>query len=137
MRPALPAFALLIMLTSCTGPEQTAMSSPAPSTQPASVPAADTAGPACSLSPEQLNARRHELIPGLFKRAEQVTDVPNGLRFRFASKPALLADLARVADREQDCCSFLRFTIMTEPHAGPVTFEVTGPPGTADMLRKL
>lgn len=91
----------------------------------------------CKLSPNELAARRQELIPGLFKRAENVTDIPNGIRFRFAGKPGLLADLARVIEQEQDCCSFLRFTLTTEPNAGPITFDVTGPPGTGQMLRKL
>ncbi len=91
----------------------------------------------CNLTPEQLAARRHELIPGLFNRAEQVRDIPNGLSFRFAGRPGLLADLARVIEQEQDCCSFLRFELKAEPNAGPVTFDVTGPAGTGDMLRKL
>ena len=91
----------------------------------------------CSLSPDELAVRRQELISGLRERAEQVTDIPNGIRLRFARKPGLLADLARVMEREQDCCSFLRFDLKAEPNAGPVTFEVTGPRGTAEMLRKL
>lgn len=91
----------------------------------------------CSLTPEQLGARRQELIPGLFKRAEQVSDIPNGLRFRFANEPGLLSALARVMEQEQDCCSFLRFELTTQPSAGPITFDVMGPPGTAEMLREL
>ena len=92
---------------------------------------------ACKLSPAQLAARRHELIPGLFKRAEKVEDIADGLRFHFASKPGLLSDLARLMEQEQDCCSFLRFQFTMEPSEGPVTFDVTGPKGTAEMLRKL
>ena len=91
----------------------------------------------CSLTPEQLAVRRQELIPGLFKRAEQVNDIPSGIRFRFAAEPGLLTDLARVIEQEQDCCSFLRFELTTEPSAGPITLDVTGPPGTGEMLRKL
>jgi hypothetical protein len=91
----------------------------------------------CSLTPEQLASRRQELIPGLFKRATQVTDIPNGIRFSFSSHAGLLIDLARIIEQEQDCCSFLRFELTTEPSAGPITFDVTGPPGTAEMLRRL
>jgi hypothetical protein len=100
---------------------------------PTTVPAADT----CTLSPKELEARRHELIPGLFKRADKVEDITNGIRFQFASKAGLLADLARLMEQEQNCCSFLRLTLTMEPSGGPVTLEVTGPTGTADMLRKL
>jgi hypothetical protein len=91
----------------------------------------------CSLTPEQLAVRRQELIPGLFKRATRVSDIPNGIRFHFASHAGLLLDLARIIEQEQDCCSFLRFELTTEPSAGPITLDVTGPPGTAEMLRKL
>jgi hypothetical protein len=91
----------------------------------------------CNLSPEQLAARRHELIPGLFKRAKEVSDIENGLRFRFDGEAGLLTDLVKVIEQEQDCCSFLRFQLTTEPHAGSVTLEVTGPKGTGGMLRKL
>ena len=94
-------------------------------------------GAACKLSPAELAARRQQLIPGLFERAERVSDIPDGLRFRFANEPGLLTDLSRVMEQGQDCCSFLRFSLQTEPNAGPVTFDVTGPAGTGEMLRKL
>ena len=44
-------------------------------------------GIACKLSPADLAARRQQLLPGLFGRAEQVTDIPDGVRLRFASAP--------------------------------------------------
>jgi hypothetical protein len=96
-----------------------------------------TTAPACSLSPKELAARRHELIPGLFARADKVSDIPGGLRFNFAADPKLLPDLARVIGQEQDCCSFLRFQLTTEPGAGGIMLDVTGPDGTGEMLRKL
>jgi hypothetical protein len=94
-------------------------------------------GDSCKLSPAQLAARRHELIPGLFQRADKVEDIPTGVRFHFAGKPGLLTDLARIMDQEQDCCSFLRIQLTMEASEGPITFDVTGPEGTGDMLRKL
>lgn len=96
-----------------------------------------TAGASCTLSPEQLVARREDLIPGWLRRARQVDELPNGLRFIFASEAGLLPDIARVIEQERNCCSFLRFTLSIEPTDGPVTVEVTGPAGTGDMLRKL
>jgi len=105
-----------------------------PTTMPKPKPSAVAS---CALSPAELAARRQKLIPGLFKRAKKVEDIPNGLRFTFAGKPGLLADLAKIMDQERDCCSFLRISVTAEPREGPVTFEVTGPKGTAEMLRKL
>ena len=92
---------------------------------------------ACTLTPGELNSRRAQLIPGLIERAEEVTDLEDGLRLTFESSPGLLQELARVVDQERTCCSFLRFKLSAEPGTGPVTFEVTGPPGTREMLRAL
>ena len=91
----------------------------------------------CTLSPQELQARRAELIPGLFKRAERVDDIANGVQFQFAHQPGLIRELADIVEREQDCCSFLRFELSAEAGAGAVVLKVTGPEGTARMLRSL
>ncbi len=91
----------------------------------------------CSLAPEELQKRRQDLIPGLLNRAREVVDLEDGLRARFANSPGLLSSLAAVIEQEQMCCSFLRFRISIAPHGGDVEVEVTGPPGTAEMLRAL
>ncbi|EYF00323.1 hypothetical protein [Chondromyces apiculatus] len=95
------------------------------------------ARPSCSLSSAQLAQRRQALIPGLLERAEQVTDLDEGLRLHFKHRPGLLAELAAVIEQEQVCCSFLRFQLSIEPGAGPVDVEITGPAGTREMLRSL
>jgi len=35
------------------------------------------------------------------------------------------------------CCRFLRFAVAAEPDGGPISLEVTGPPGTAQFLEQL
>jgi hypothetical protein len=92
---------------------------------------------ACTLTPGELASRREQLLPGLMERAEEVTDIEDGLRMRFESRPGLLAELVGVIDQERTCCSFLRFHLTAAPGTGPVTFEVTGPPGTREMFRAL
>ena len=92
---------------------------------------------ACSLSPQQLHKLRDGLLPGLFQRADKVTDIPNGFRLRFQPRAGLLAEMTRIIGQEQVCCSFLRFQLTIEPGSGPVTFEVSGPPGTREMLKAL
>ena len=92
---------------------------------------------ACRLTPQQLAERHAQLLPGLFARADQVTDIPNGRRLRFLHRPGLVLELAKVIEQERECCTFLRFHLATEPAAGPVTLDVTGPPGTAELLRQL
>jgi hypothetical protein len=94
----------------------------------------------CKLSPEQLQKQRKKLLPGLFKRADNLSDLTDGadgVRLHFKQRPGLLGELARVIEREQDCCSFLSFNIAIEPSGGPVTFDITGPAGTRDMLKSL
>lgn len=91
----------------------------------------------CTLTPVQLDSRRDQLLPGLVKRAKEVTDIENGVRMRFESSVGLLADLVKVVEQERTCCSFLRFHFTVEPENGPIIFEVTGPPGTRELLRSL
>lgn len=109
---------------------------PPMSDTPTSQAAADDE-PVCNLTPTQLKAQRQQLIPGLFQRAEQVEDIPNGIRFRFAHKPRLVTELAALIEKERVCCSFLSFRLVTDKGEGPIILEVSGPPGTAEMLRKL
>lgn len=94
----------------------------------------------CRLTPDQLQQQRHELIPGLLQRADKVSDLTegaDGLRLHFAPRPGLLPELARIIEREQECCSFLSFHLATEPSGGGVTFDITGPAGTREMLKSL
>ncbi len=107
------------------------------STPPRDMAEPEHAPVACALTPDELNDRRAQLIPGLIERAMEVADLEDGLRLTFESSPGLLLELARVVDQERTCCSFLRFKLSAEPGTGPVTFEVTGPPGTREMLRAL
>lgn len=96
-----------------------------------------TGMPTCSLTPDQLHAQRDQLIPGLFRRAEKTEEIANGIRFHFVHKPKLVSELATLIETERVCCSFLSFRLITEKGEGPIILEVTGPPGIAEMLRKL
>jgi hypothetical protein len=110
---------------------------PPPMSDPVPTQRSSEDEPACSLTPAQLKAQRQQLIPGLFQRAEMVEDIPNGIRFRFAHQPKLVTELAVLIEKERVCCSFLSFRLVTEKGQGPIALEVTGPAGTAEMLRKL
>ena len=99
--------------------------------------ASDSSPIACALTPDQLSSRRDQLLPGLVQRAPEVTELENGLRMRFESSVGLLADLVKVVEQERTCCSFLRFQLTAEPENGAIVFEVTGPPGTRELLRSL
>jgi uncharacterized membrane protein len=49
----------------------------------------------------------------------------------------VLGAITRTIELERQCCRFLRFTIAVEPDGGPVSLELTGPPGTGEFLTAL
>jgi hypothetical protein len=63
----------------------------------------------CSLGPAALIARREDLLP----------------------------TLARIVDLERQCCRFLQFTITVEPDEGPISLDLTGPPGAREFVAAL
>jgi hypothetical protein len=92
---------------------------------------------ACSLTPEAIQARRANLLPGLLERADAAEPLPNGLRLRFTPSHGALQAIASTIDAERHCCRFLRFDVEIEPDAGPVWLTLSGPPGTAEFLDAL
>ena len=89
---------------------------------------------ACTLGPAAVKARREDLLGGLFVRAEERLDRPDGYRLRFVPADEVLADIAKVIEVERRCCRFLTFTVTVDPDAGPIWLEVTGPPGSREFL---
>lgn len=107
--------------------------SPDPSDAAAVTPAptGDGAAIACTLPVDEVPRRLghwNELV-----RAGGVTrsEIPGGVRFEFGDRIDV-AELARLAGAEQDCCRFLSFHIAIEP-AG-VTLDVTAPDGGRDLV---
>jgi hypothetical protein len=92
---------------------------------------------ACTLTSAELQSRSAQLLPWLAGRATGRVPVTNGFRWTFQSSPGLLAELAQIIDAERRCCRFLRFAVAAEPDGGPISLEVTGPPGTAQFLDQL
>ncbi len=91
----------------------------------------------CSLTPEVLQARRLGLLSELLALAERREPLPEGMRLRFPPAPAPLPAIARTVEAERHCCRFLRFSITVEPDNGPMVLELTGPPGTGEVLAGL
>ena len=92
---------------------------------------------ACTLTSAELQSRGAQLLPGLVAGAIARVPVSNGFRWAFAPRPGLLAEVAQVIDAERRCCRFLRFAVAAEPDGGPISLEVTGPPGTVQFLDHL
>jgi hypothetical protein len=92
---------------------------------------------ACTLTPDALRTRRHDLLTSLLQRAEAHELTAEGIRLRFAGTGDTLAAIAGAVDAERQCCRFLRFGITVEPDAGPVILELTGPRGTREFVAGL
>ena len=92
---------------------------------------------ACSLSTDELGARRVQLLPGLAAAATRIDDLTDGYRLTFAPTSGVLETIARVIDAERQCCRFLRFQLTCEQDAAPITLDVTGPAGTRGFLEEL
>ena len=70
----------------------------------------------------------------LLRRTKERRELPNGYSLRFAAEGDVLAEIARTVDNERKCCRLLRFAVTVEPDNGPITVDLTGPPGTREFL---
>jgi hypothetical protein len=91
----------------------------------------------CTLTAVEQSRQRQELLPGLVRRADLIEWREDGCRLKFAPDSELLRQITAVMDAERQCCQFLRFELVIELRLGPVSLTLTGPAGTADMLRSL
>lgn len=73
----------------------------------------------------------------LLRRAELHDELPQGHRLRFYQTDDILATIAQTIAAERQCCRFLRFSITVEPDGGPISLELTGPPGTREFVSAL
>ena len=92
---------------------------------------------ACSLTPDDLRARRNQLLTGLVAGALERVERPDGFAWRFEARTDLLQAITGVIDAERQCCAFLRFELTVEPGAGPLWLVVSGPAGTREFLAGL
>jgi hypothetical protein len=92
---------------------------------------------ACTLSPASLRTRREGLLAELLRRATAHDELPDGHRLEFAADDETILMIARVLNAERQCCRFLGFRLSVAPDEGPVSLELTGPPGTREFLTAL
>ncbi len=91
----------------------------------------------CSLTPAALKARRAGLLAEVLRRAHAHEELPQGHRLRFAATGDVVSMIARAIEAERQCCRFLRFSVTVEPDDGPISLELTGPPGTREFMAAL
>lgn len=91
----------------------------------------------CTLSGEQLRARREGDLSALVKLARNCEWLPDGVRLEFAPTSETLSTMTRIVDAERQCCRFLRFEFVVEPDDGAMTLAVTGSAGAREFLKSL
>src|SRR5262249_14971813 len=92
---------------------------------------------ACTLGPQALKTRREGLLADVVRRANEVIQMPNGVRMRFPPEPETPSPVARAVDAERLGCRFLGFDIVVVPAEGEIGLELRGPPGTAEFIAAL
>ncbi len=92
---------------------------------------------ACELTPEALAARRESLLADLVRCATRAEPTESGYRLMLPGDREALALAVAAIAAERDCCRFLRFVVTCEENLGPIVLEVSGPPGSRELLAGL
>ena len=91
----------------------------------------------CTLTPDEILARKASLLPGLAARASHREPTADGYRLRFDAAPDILPAITDAVNAERQCCRFLRFELVVAPDAGAITLTMSGPDGSREFLMAL
>ena len=86
----------------------------------------------CTLTPEEQRARRSQVRATIVPQILTVTSLEDGLRIEFGSSAGLRDLVEEFIVLEQDCCSFLTFTL-SQP-AEDLSLRIQGPPDAAHII---
>src|SRR5262245_25785605 len=81
---------------------------------------------ACSLTAEQLQERRRELLEPLRACVVHVESLPDGYAYVFPASSGLWMRLAQLVDLERECCRFLNFALEVSAASNTIRLVVTG-----------
>lgn len=98
--------------------------------EPIPLMGADSGDIVCSLDPDRVGGRVEDWNRVLSK-SESRSEINGGVRVHFDHDADIVA-LAKLAEAEQDCCSFFRFDIGIGPDG--VSLDVTGPEEARDVI---
>jgi len=92
---------------------------------------------ACSLTAAELREREASLLARLRSAVTAIEELPDGYAFTFEGDGKWLVLAAEVVAAERDCCPFLTFAVVAQPHHGPLMVRITGPQGSKEFLRTI
>jgi hypothetical protein len=87
------------------------------------------------LSPDQMEYWVGEIVPKLYKRVQEIQELPDGYAWRLPSDSETLMLVAEDLNMERLCCPFVRYTVEIEPNQGPFWLRMTGGEGVKEYLR--
>jgi hypothetical protein len=91
---------------------------------------------ACTLTEPEMARRRAGLFADLKRRRQEARWSPEGVVLRYGPEPDTLALLTEFIQLERRCCPFLHFRLTVGPGDNPAWLELTGPPGTRELLTR-
>ncbi len=81
-------------------------------------------------------AERHRHVTHKLQEAiEDFEEIGGGYRLRLPAEPGAIELTAEFLARERLCCPFLSFRLHAPAGASSIEFEISGPPGTPELLR--
>ncbi len=86
----------------------------------------------CTLTSEEQRIRRSLVRASLVPQVTTVTSLLDGLRFEFRSSRELRDLVEEFVALEQDCCSFLTFTLSQSSEK--LSLLISGPPEAAHVI---
>jgi hypothetical protein len=89
---------------------------------------------ACSLSQREL-VERGEEVGELFKRVQQVRELPDGYAYCFLGNEEWATRLLKFIMGERSCCPFFTFELGFEPEEGPIWLYIRGPEGVKEFMK--
>ncbi|MCZ6640922.1 MAG: hypothetical protein O7F71_05055 [Gammaproteobacteria bacterium] len=93
---------------------------------------ADIPEVACSLSNEEIRARRALARKTLVPHIIESQEIERGLRLTFSESDEVRANVETFASLERQCCGFLTFSIT--PPGEALTLTIEGPPEAAAII---
>ena len=81
---------------------------------------------ACTLTTEELQERRREILEPMRASYKTMEAIPSGYAYTFPGSSETLVKLAQLVDLESQCCKFLTFQIVLGAGDDTIRLEVTG-----------
>lgn len=81
---------------------------------------------ACNLLGPELAARKEAITRELFAHADRQAELEDGFAYRFPAAEPWATKALEFVNAEKQCCPFLTFEFVFEPHDGPLWLRLRG-----------